>query len=60
LNSVQIPKCPALNTIDFIITTFHANSDARVHPRSAATKIRKQKMPTAIAIVGETARRKSF
>jgi hypothetical protein len=25
LKSVQIPKCPALNTVDFIITIFHAN-----------------------------------
>jgi hypothetical protein len=35
LNSVQIPKCPALNTVDIIISIFHANTPPRVRQQSS-------------------------
>jgi hypothetical protein len=35
LSSVQIPKCPALNTTDFIITIFHANTPPRARQQSS-------------------------
>jgi type IV secretory pathway component VirB8 len=50
LNSVQIPKCPALNTTDFIITIFHANktSNNRQATHLMPTVVSVEYVPTAI------------